>query len=95
MTPPPVSLSASLPETRGLAGDRPPGAAQSAARDFEAAFIAEMLSHSGFDKALTHNSGFGGETMASFLIAEISNRLAMRGEFGIAALVEKQLGERK
>lgn len=95
MTPTPVSLNAPPPELRRSADDGPPRDAQSAARAFEAAFIAEMLSHSGLDKALTHDSGFGGETMASFLIAEISDRLAVRGEFGVAALVEKQLGGRE
>ncbi len=67
---------------------------KSAARELEAAFIAEMLSHAGFDKALTRDSGPGGESMTSFLVVELSRRLAARETFGIAALIERKLGDR-
>jgi hypothetical protein len=35
------------------------------AQEFETVFIAEMLSHAGFDKAIAQDSGFGGEACSS------------------------------
>lgn len=68
---------------------------KSAARDLEAAFLAEMLAHAGFEKALTNGGGFVGEGMAGFLVAEISRRLAMQEIFGVAKLIEPKLGDGK
>jgi Rod binding domain-containing protein len=78
----------SAPPARGSA----PSSVKAAARELEAAFIAEMLSHAGFDKALTRDSGPAGESMTNFLVVELSQRLAARETFGIAALIERKLG---
>ena len=68
-----------------------PRGSQAAAREFEAAFIGEMLKRSGFDRAIALDSGFGGEAMASFMVDEIANLIAEGGGFGIAALVQSRL----
>ncbi len=62
---------------------------RAAAEEFEAAFLAEALSHAGFDRALAGESGFGGEAMSGFYLAELSSEIAKRGDFGIADLVVK------
>lgn len=68
---------------------------KSAAQGLEAAFLAEMLAHADFEKALVRDSGLGGEGMAGFLVAEISGRLAEQEVFGIARLIERKLGDGK
>ncbi|MFN3960905.1 MAG: hypothetical protein ACK4NP_13445 [Parvularculaceae bacterium] len=68
-----------------------PREVQVAAEEFEAAFISEMLSYAGLDAALAARSGFGGESMASFLIAEISRQIAAQQTFGVADLVTRNL----
>lgn len=62
-------------------------AATAAGEEFEAAFLAEMLKHAGFDTAIAQDSGFGGEAMASFLVNELARRLAEKEDFGIAAAI--------
>ncbi|MFN0024051.1 MAG: rod-binding protein [Parvularculaceae bacterium] len=62
---------------------------RAAAEEFEAAFLAEALSHAGFDRALAGESGFGGEAMSGFYLAELSGAIAKRGDFGIADLIVK------
>ncbi len=62
-----------------------------AAKEYEAAFAAEMLKHSGLGRAVALDSGFGGEAMASFLVEEIGRLLAERGGLGLAALIEQRL----
>lgn len=83
--------------SRHLAGAghaRPPAAqkVKEIAVEFEAAFFSEMLSHAGLDSALAARSGFGGESMVSFLIAEISRQIAAEQSLGIANLVGRSLG---
>ena len=62
-----------------------------AAQDFEAMFLAEMLTRAGLEKALTFESGFGGEAMASYYIQEIASRLAETGKFGLAEKIDRRL----
>ncbi len=64
-------------------------ALRAVAEEFEAAFLAEALSHAGFDRALAGESGFGGEAMSGFYLAELSSAIAKRGDFGIADLIVK------
>jgi hypothetical protein len=73
--------------------------ARAAAKAFEAAFLAEMLGHSGINAM---PSGFGGgageEAFASFLTEEYARLLAERGGVGIAeqvfGLLQQGIGER-
>jgi Rod binding domain-containing protein len=65
------------------------------ARAFESVFIAQMLAHTGFGKALSTESGFGGEAFSSLLVEEYANRLIEKGGFGLAEKVYEQLRARE
>lgn len=67
---------------------------EKSARDFEAVFIAEMLSHAGLEKAFSGDSGFGGEAMAGFMMQEVARSIAEEGGFGIADAIAQGI-ERK
>lgn len=62
-----------------------------AATEFTAAFLAEMLKHSGLEKALASDSGFGGETMASFFVDQVTRKIAERGGLGLTELITEKL----
>ena len=61
------------------------------AREFEAVFIKEMLTHAGLDKALAGDSGYGGEAFSSMLVETYASELADKGGFGLADQVYRQL----
>lgn len=67
---------------------------QAAAREFEAAFLAEMLSHTGLGDSLAARAGFGGEAMSSFLLQEYGTMIARQGGVGIARTIELQIERR-
>ena len=61
------------------------------AKEFEAVFIAQMLKHSGFEKALSAESGFGGENYASLLLERYASEIVDNGGFGLADKIYQQL----
>ncbi|MEM8935812.1 MAG: rod-binding protein [Pseudomonadota bacterium] len=61
------------------------------AKEFEAAFIAEMLKNSGLSDAVSTQSGFGGEAFSSFLVQSYADQLAEDGGFGLADKIYEQL----
>ena len=61
------------------------------AQEFESVFIAEMLSHAGFDKALSQDAGFGGEAFSRMLVETYAEDLAENGGFGLADQIYRQL----
>lgn len=61
------------------------------AEEFEAIFIAQMLKHSGFEKALSADSGFGGENYASLLLERYAAKIVDNGGFGLADKIYQQL----
>lgn len=61
------------------------------AQEFESIFIAEMLSHAGFDKALSENAGFGGEAFSRMLVESYAEQLSEKGGFGLADRIYRQL----
>lgn len=65
--------------------------ARGTAEEFEAVFIAEMLSHAGYAKALTAQAGFGADAMSGFLLAELAQKIVARGGFGVADAIMDQL----
>jgi Rod binding domain-containing protein len=65
--------------------------AKKIAAEFEATFIAEMLSHAGFERALASDAGFGGEAMSGMLIQKYAEMISERGGLGVAAMVEAQI----
>lgn len=61
------------------------------AKEFESVFIAEMLSHAGFDKALSESAGFGGEAFSRMLVESYAEQLTEKGGFGLADQIYRQL----
>lgn len=66
-------------------------ALRQAAKEFEATFIAEMLTYAGFDKALSSRSGFGGEAFSRLLIDAYAAEISEGGSFGLADTIYNQL----
>jgi Rod binding domain-containing protein len=65
------------------------------AERFEAAFLAEMLRHSGLGQMPDHFNGGAGEAVFSgTLVQEYANRIAATGTLGIADRVYRTLSER-
>jgi Rod binding domain-containing protein len=65
--------------------------AMEVAREFEAQFIAQMLTHAKLTDALSNGSGFGGEAMANMLVNAWADRMAEAGGFGLAPLIAARL----
>ena len=55
-----------------------------AAQDFEASYIAQMLTFSGLDKALTSGGGEEVSAFTSFYIESFADQIAEKGGFGLA-----------
>ena len=54
------------------------------AQDFEASFIAQMLTFSGLDEALTAGGGEEASAFTSFYIQGLAEQIAEQGGFGLA-----------
>lgn len=65
------------------------------AREFEAVFVAQMLKYSGMGKALSSNSGFGGDAFSSMLLEQYAQKIVEKGGFGLADHIYEQLRERE
>lgn len=59
-------------------------AMRQAAKDFEASYIAQMLTFSGLDKALTTGGGEDMSAFTSFYIQSFAEDIAESGGFGLA-----------
>lgn len=66
-------------------------ALRAAASDFEAAFIAQMLTHSGLADALTSGEGQMASAFGSFFVEELAGEIAAMGGMGLADSIYKQL----
>lgn len=64
------------------------------AQEFEAVFIAEMLSHAGFEKAIAQDTGLGGEAFSRMLVETYADQLSKKGGFGLADQIYRQLKDR-
>lgn len=86
LAPVPATLAQAAPARPAPVADEP--AALATARAFEAAFLAEMLKHTGVNAM---SEGFGGgageDAFASFLTQEYARLLAERGGIGLAERV--------
>lgn len=58
--------------------------AREAAQDFEAAYIAQMLTFSGLDKALMAGGGDDMAAFTSFYIESFADQIVEKGGFGLA-----------
>lgn len=62
------------------------------ARELEAAFLSEMLSHAGFSQSSeAFGGGAGEEQFASFLRAEQAKLIVDRGGLGLAEMIFKSM----
>ena len=61
------------------------------AREFEAVFVAQMLKDSGMGKALSKDSGFGGDAFSSLLLEQYAGKIVENGGFGLANKIYDQL----
>ncbi len=101
-----VDISASIPPLAGLAATTPaagiPANApvenprlRAEAERFEAAFLAEMLRHSGLGRMPESlNGGAGEQAFAGSLVQEYANLIAATGTLGIAEQIYHTLVER-
>lgn len=64
-----------------------------AASDFETAFIAQMLTFSGLDKALTLGGGEDVSAFSSFYIESLAAQISDEGGFGLAEKFYTQLAK--
>jgi Rod binding domain-containing protein len=64
------------------------------AQEFEATFIAQMLTYAGFAKSLSAEAGFGGEAFSSLLIEQYAKQISERGGFGLSETIYQQLKSR-
>lgn len=70
--------------------------ARKTAEAFEAAFLAEMLKHSGINKPPdTAGGGAGEEAFSSFLTEQYADLLAQRGGFGLAEQIFNAIRQRE
>ncbi|MBY0421779.1 MAG: rod-binding protein [Parvularculaceae bacterium] len=89
-----VAALASTPRpaaTAPAAADPHDAKIRKAAKDFEATFIAQMLTYAGFGKSVSADAGFGGEAFSSLLIEQYARQVADRGGFGLAESIYQQL----
>ncbi|QHQ36438.1 rod-binding protein [Algicella marina] len=64
------------------------------AKEFEAAFLAEMLKAAGVGKPLqTFGGGAGEEAFSGFLVQEYANQVVATGGLGLAASIVNALSE--
>jgi len=81
------------------AAERRPGPARerearAVAEAFEAAFLAEMLKHSGINETPSFGGGAGEDAFSSLLTQEYATLLAERGGIGLAERVFEVLQQR-
>ncbi|MGJ8560758.1 MAG: rod-binding protein [Litorimonas sp.] len=66
-------------------------ALKAVAKDFEAAFIAQMLTHSGLAESLTSGEGKMAAAFGSFYVEQLAERMSDQGGIGMADSIYKQL----
>lgn len=73
------------------AGEQDKDALKAVAKDFETAFIAQMLTHSGLAESLTSGEGKMAAAFGSFYVEQLAERMAGQGGIGMADSIYKQL----
>ncbi|GHA89382.1 hypothetical protein GCM10009069_10570 [Algimonas arctica] len=74
-----------------VAGAKDTAALKEVAKDFEAAFIAQMLTHSGLAESLTSGEGKMASAFGSFYVEQLAERMADQGGIGMADSIYRQL----
>lgn len=86
-----MEISPHLPGSRA---PRDPGALMLKAKELEAAFLSEMLSHTGLGASSeSFGGGEGEEQFASFLRGEQAKLMVEKGGIGLAEMIFKSLVE--
>ncbi len=65
------------------------------AREFETVFVAQMLKYSGMDKAISQESGFGGDAFSGMMLEQYARGIVDNGGFGLAEKIYGQLREQQ
>lgn len=78
-------------DVRASAASAEGDALKAVARDFEAAFIAQMLNYSGLSEAMTAGEGKMASAFGSFYLEQLANQMADDGGFGMAEKIYTQL----
>ena len=79
------------PAPASVQTDADKAALKAVAKDFEAAFIAQMLTHSGLAESLTSGEGKMASAFGSFYVEQLAERMADQGGIGMADSIYKQL----
>ena len=79
------------PALASVETDADKAALKAVAKDFEAAFIAQMLTHSGLAESLTSGEGKMASAFGSFYVEQLAERMADQGGIGMADSIYKQL----
>jgi Rod binding domain-containing protein len=79
------------PTPASVETDADKAALKAVAKDFEAAFIAQMLTHSGLAESLTSGEGKMASAFGSFYVEQLAERMADQGGIGMADSIYKQL----
>jgi len=61
------------------------------ARNFEQAFIVQMLKDAGFDKAVMGSAGGASQMYGSFLLEAVADKIVQSGGLGLSAIIESSL----
>ena len=65
------------------------------AREFETVFVAQMLKYSGMEKAISQESGFGGDAFSGMMLEQYARNIIDNGGFGLAEKIYSQLREQQ
>lgn len=65
------------------------------AQEFEAVFVGQMLTHSGFADAFKGSDDFGGGAFTSILLDQYAEKIVANGGFGLADQIYNQLIDEK
>lgn len=66
-------------------------ALKAVAKDFEASFIAQMLTHSGLAESMTSGEGKMASAFGTFYVEQLAERMADSGGIGMADSIYRQL----
>jgi Rod binding domain-containing protein len=92
----PAASQPDVSAARRLAESGEDAALREVAQDFEAAFIAQMLTHSGLSEALTSGEGSMASAFGTFYVEQLAEQMTESGGIGMAEKIYsrlKQYGE--
>lgn len=90
-TPLTPAKSATATNAEQTEGEQKTAALKASAKDFETAFIAQMLTHSGLAESMTSGEGKMAAAFGSFYVEQLAERMSDQGGFGMADSIYRQL----